>query len=446
MTADPEPASLLLPDLLPAGGRGPRRGVCRVRGLGARARPAAVPAPGRGDAGPAGRGERRPVDPDRVGQVPGRDRRAPRRAGHRPGELLHGADQGPGEREVLRPLRDLRRLRGRHAHRRRVGEPRCAHHLLHRRDPRQPGAARGHRRRCRPGRHGRVPLLCRAGPRLGLAGATAGAPPGPVRADVGDARRHQRDLRRPLPPHRPTHRPGDRHRTPGAAELLVGAHSAARDDRGAAHHPPGARSTSSTSPRRQPWSRRRRCSPSSPRSRPTRTPSPSGSAASGSPRGSAGRCPSSCARASACTMPGCCRATAGSWSSWPRTACSRSSAAPTPWAWASTCRSGRCSSPVWSSSTARGSECSRRASSTRSPGAQDGPATTPAAPSSSRRPSTSSRTPASSPRPATTPRSSSGSSAASPPTARCRGRSRPTTSSWPPSQSRSCHGCASTTP
>ena len=55
--------------------------------------------------------------------------------------------------------------------------------------------------------------------------------------------------------------------------------------------------------------------------------------------------------ASACTTPGCCRGTAGSSSSSPRTGCSRSSAAPTPSASASTCRSGRCCSPGWRSST-----------------------------------------------------------------------------------------------
>ena len=49
---------------------------------------------------------------------------------------------------------------------------------------------RGARRR-RHGRHGRVPLLRRPGPRLGLAGAARRAAAGPVRAHVGHAgRRH----------------------------------------------------------------------------------------------------------------------------------------------------------------------------------------------------------------------------------------------------------------
>ena len=34
-----------------------------------------------------------------------------------PAQLVHRADQGPGQREVLRARRDLRRREGRHAHR-----------------------------------------------------------------------------------------------------------------------------------------------------------------------------------------------------------------------------------------------------------------------------------------------------------------------------------------
>ena len=56
------------------------------------------------------------------------------------------------------------------------------------------------------------------------------------------------------------------------------------------------------------------------------------------------RCRGWCATGSACTTPGCSPATAGSWRPSPRPACSRSSAAPTPWASASTCRSARCCS------------------------------------------------------------------------------------------------------
>ena len=54
-----------------------------------------------------------------------------------------------------------------------------------------------------PGGDGRVPLLRRARPRLGLAGAPAGAAGRPVRADVRDARRHVGDRGRPVRAYRP---------------------------------------------------------------------------------------------------------------------------------------------------------------------------------------------------------------------------------------------------
>ena len=66
------------------------------------------------------------------------------------------------------------------------------------------GAARRHR----PGGDGRVPLLRRPGPRLGLAGAADRAAAGPVPADVGDARRRQPVREGPDPAHRPPHRGG----------------------------------------------------------------------------------------------------------------------------------------------------------------------------------------------------------------------------------------------
>ena len=53
----------------------------------------------------------------------------------------------------------------------------------------------GSARRRRPRRHGRVPLLRRARPRLGLAGPAARAAAGAVRADVGDARRRRASWR-----------------------------------------------------------------------------------------------------------------------------------------------------------------------------------------------------------------------------------------------------------
>ena len=55
----------------------------------------------------------------------------------------------------------------------------------------------GAERRHRPGGDGRVPLLLRAGPRLGLAGPADRAAAGAVRADVGDARRRHPLRRRP---------------------------------------------------------------------------------------------------------------------------------------------------------------------------------------------------------------------------------------------------------
>ena len=110
--------------------------------------------------------------------------------------LLHRADQGAGVGEVLRPVRDLRHRERRHDDRRRQRQPRRADHLLHRRGAGQHRAARRRRRRRRPGRDGRVPLLRRAGPRLGLAGAAARAAAGAVRADVGDARRRHAGSRR----------------------------------------------------------------------------------------------------------------------------------------------------------------------------------------------------------------------------------------------------------
>ena len=134
--------------------------------------------------------ERDPHHADRVGQEPGRRRRALRRAGPRT-----GAPSTP-----RRSRRWCRRSSSRSATMfgaDNVGmltgdaavNPDAPDHLLHRRDPGQHRAARGRRRRRRPGRDGRVPLLRRPRPRLGLAGAAARAAAGAVPADVGDARR-----------------------------------------------------------------------------------------------------------------------------------------------------------------------------------------------------------------------------------------------------------------
>ncbi len=60
----------------------------------------------------------------------------------------------------------------------------------HRRGARRDRAPGRQARRRRSGRHGRVPLLRRTRPRLGLAGPARRAAPGAVPADVGHSRRH----------------------------------------------------------------------------------------------------------------------------------------------------------------------------------------------------------------------------------------------------------------
>ena len=99
----------------------------------------------------------------------------------------------------------------------------------------------GPRRRRRPGRDGRVPLLRRPRPGLGVAGAAARAARRPVPADVGDARR-----RHPLPDdltaaHRPARPPScARRRRPVPLRYEYRRDAAARDARGAARDRPGA--------------------------------------------------------------------------------------------------------------------------------------------------------------------------------------------------------------
>ena len=138
------------------------------------------------------------------------------------------------------------------------GQRRRADHRLHRRGAGQHRAARGRRRRHRPRGHGRVPLLRRPRPRLGLAGAAAGAAEGPVPADVGHPRRRHVPARGPHPPHRPADRAGRQRRAPGAAAPLLRDHADARDDPATCSTPSRRRSTSSTSPRPRRWSGRRR--------------------------------------------------------------------------------------------------------------------------------------------------------------------------------------------
>ena len=98
----------------------------------------------------------------------------------------------------------------------------------------------GSSRRRRAGRHGRVPLLRRAGPRLGLAGAADRADAGPDGPDVGHPGRRHRAGRRPDPAHRPRDGHRDQRRAAGPAHLHLGAHPAGRDAGATGDDPPGA--------------------------------------------------------------------------------------------------------------------------------------------------------------------------------------------------------------
>jgi hypothetical protein len=117
---------------------------------------------------------------------------------------------------------------GRHGHRRRLGQRRCPDHLLHRRDPGQPGASPGRRRRCRRGRDGRVPLLHRPPTRLGLAGTDPGAHRHPVPVDQRHHGSHRQDRARARGTHGTANRRGHEHHTPGAARVRVPGDTAAR--------------------------------------------------------------------------------------------------------------------------------------------------------------------------------------------------------------------------
>ena len=184
-------------------GRGPsprvhrRRALRRLHELGRRTGDRALPAPGRGGDRALQRQQRGARHADRLGEVPRRGGRAFRRPGRRPDDLLHRPDQGARLGEVLRAVRRLRGRQRRHADRRRVGQPGCPDHLLHRGGPREHRAARGCGGRRGPGGDGRVPLLRRRAAWVGLAGAAPHPARCAVRADVGDARRHVRDRRGP---------------------------------------------------------------------------------------------------------------------------------------------------------------------------------------------------------------------------------------------------------
>ena len=104
--------------------------------------------------------------------------------------LLHRADQGAGVGEVLRPVRrssapsNVGMMTGDASVNADAPIICCTAEILANIALRD-----GRRRRRRPGRDGRVPLLRRPRPRLGLAGAAARAAAGAVPADVGHARR-----------------------------------------------------------------------------------------------------------------------------------------------------------------------------------------------------------------------------------------------------------------
>ncbi len=157
--------------------------------------------------------------------------------------VLHQPDQGARLREVLRPVRRLRRRQCRHVDRRRLDQPAGQDPLLHLGGARQHGAAlrRPARRALRRAR--RVPLLLRRRARLGLAGAAHHARQDPVSAHVGDPGRHDADRRAPRARHRRSGRQRDFGRPPGAARLRVSGDAAPRDDRDPARAPacPGLR-------------------------------------------------------------------------------------------------------------------------------------------------------------------------------------------------------------
>ena len=243
MSTPPLPCSTTPPTSPPSGPAAPTPTSCSPRSPSgpSRRRHGAVPGAGGGADRAGQRRERRPGDADRLGQVAGRHRRAVRGAGGRTAQLLHRPDQGAGQREVLRALRRLRRGQRRHADRRRERQRRRPDHRLHRRGAGQHRAARGQPTADIGARgDGRVPLLRRPRPRLGLAGAAAGAAEGAVPADERHPRRRHLPGRGPHPPHRPAHRAGRERRAPGAAAPLLRDDADARDDPGPARHPAGA--------------------------------------------------------------------------------------------------------------------------------------------------------------------------------------------------------------
>ena len=251
----------------------------------------------------------------------------------------------------------------------------------------------GRVRRRRAGGDGRVPLLLRARPRLGVAGAAAGAACDAqfllMSATLGDVSFFVEDLKRRTG--RDTAVVDDAERPVPLTFTLV--------DGAARRHPRGARRRPGQGPVyvvhfTQAAAVEHATTLLKASARPA-----VGEGRQGGDRRADRRLPlrrrlrqdavaSWCATGSASTTPGCCRST-DAWSRHSRRpGCSASSAAPTPSASASTCRSAPCCSPGWPSSTATGSGCCGPASSSRSPAGRAARASTRPATSSSRRPST----------------------------------------------------------
>ncbi len=228
---------------LPRWRRVSRRAAGELPRLHRREGPDALPGAGRGDPRTAGREERHPQHADRFRQVARRLGHAVRVARAGPARGLHLPDQGAGQREVDGALPRVRPRRGGARHRRRHGQPRRADPLLHGRDPRQHGPARGRELVDRPRGDGRVPLVRGPRPRRRLAGAAAHAAAHALPADVGHARRH--------------------------AVLRGGAHARSTAGRRSASSRPTAPCRSSSRTPRSRWRTRSRSWPTKARRRPT---------------------------------------------------------------------------------------------------------------------------------------------------------------------------------
>jgi len=183
------------------------------------------------------------VDAHRLGQVARRARPPLRGALPRQALVLHRAGEGAREREVLRALRRVRARERRHADRRRQHQLGRADRVRDTGGARQHRAPPGHAHRRALRGDGRVPLLRRPRPRLGLAGAAARARAHHVPADVGHARQHRGDRGEARGADRPRRRARAPRRAPGAARLRV-----ARD---AAPRVGGSSASSATASRRR---------------------------------------------------------------------------------------------------------------------------------------------------------------------------------------------------